>query len=132
MKTLPDLTTGQKSYDNGMDSVVIRRYTGGIPGGRTLDMTDFQDEVIRAGHIVIKDTETGDFKPMPVEGKAYKSLPSKHEYVGVVVASQPKDKPFVAIMNAGEVNDVAMTYPLTEDIRSAIKTAIPTLIFTHD
>lgn len=119
----------------GIDSVVIRQYVGGITGGRTLDMTDFKGDVIKAGHLVIRTTD-GDggytYKPMPVDGAAYKALPASHEYVGVVVCSKPADEPLVGIMDDGRVNDKAMPYPLTEAMRTAIKTALPKLIFEHD
>lgn len=119
----------------GIDSVVIRQYIGGITGGRTLDMTDFKGDVIKAGHLVIRVAD-GDggytYKPMPVDGKAYKALPASHEYVGVVVCSKPTSEPLVGIMDDGRVNDKAMPYPLTEAMRTAIKAALPKLIFEHD
>lgn len=129
---IADITTGDKGYDNGIDSVVIRRYTGGIAGGRTLDVSEFSDEIIRAGHVVIFDSEKGNYKPLSVESGSYKALPSKHEYVGFVVASKPKDKPFVAILNCGEINEKALPYPLTDEMKKAIKEALPTIVFSHD
>ncbi|SFG56833.1 hypothetical protein [Prevotella sp. KH2C16] len=120
----------------GIDSVVIRQYNGGIAGGRTLDMTDFKEDVIKAGHLVIRTLDEDNvnyvYKPMPVDGGAYKALPEKHEYVGVVVCSKPANEPLVGVMDDGRVNDKAMPYPITEEMRKAIKTAIPTLIFEHD
>lgn len=119
----------------GIDSVVIRQYIGGLHGGRTLDMTDFKGDVINAGHLIIRvaDGKGGyTYKPMPVEGKAYKALPASHEYVGVVVCSKPTNEPLVGIMDDGRVNDKAMPYPLTEAMRTAIKTALPKLMFEHD
>ena len=38
----------------------------------------------------------------------------------------------VALMDNGRVNDKAMPYPLTTEMRTAIKTALPNLIFEHD
>lgn len=119
----------------GIDSVVIRQYIGGITGGRTLDMTDFKGDVIKAGHLVIRVAD-GDggytYKPMPVDGKAYKALPASHEYVGVVVCSKPTNEPLVGIMDDGRVNDKAMPYPLTSEVMKAVKAALPKLIFEHD
>lgn len=119
----------------GLDSVVIRQFVGGITGGATLDTTDFKGDVIQAGHLVIRTLgEDGNYtyKPMPVDGSAYKALPTKHEYVGVVVCSKPTNEPLVGIMDCGRVNDKAMPYPLTSEMRTAIKTALPNLIFEHD
>lgn len=118
----------------GLDSVVIVNYVGGIPGGRTLDVTDFAPDTIKAGHIVIRSTvDETVYKPMPVVsgGDAYASLPSDYEYVGIVVSSVSKDAPFVGIMNHGTFNDVASPYPLTAEIKSALKEAVPTLIPYH-
>lgn len=132
MSITPDLNTIEREYSDGLDAVVIRRYTGGITGGRTLDMTDFPDESIRAGHIIICEDTTDTYKPLPVKDGKYQSLPEGTALVGVVVASKPKAKPFVAIMNVGEVNDVASPYPIDDTLRKALRDALPGLIFTHD
>ena len=118
---------------DGMDSVVIRHYGAGIQGGRTLDTEGFAPEVVKAGHVVIRDTETGAYKPMPVNaaGDAYAAIPNNHEYVGVVVASQPSKCAMCAIMYDGEVNDLASPYPV-DGIKAAMKTALPKLVFMHD
>lgn len=118
----------------GLDSVVIVNYVGGIPGGRTLDVTDFAPDVIKAGHIVIRSTaDETVFKPMPVasSGDAYAALPSDYEYVGVVVSSVSKETPFVGIMNDGTFNDEASPYPLTSEMKAALKEVVPTLIPYH-
>ncbi len=118
------------------DSIVIRKYGAGINGGRTLDMSGFPSDLkcIKAGHVVIRSTEDETlYKPMPVAdgGASYDSLPANYEYVGVVVATKPVDYPLVGIMYAGEVNDVASPYPV-DSIKSALKTALPGLVFMHD
>lgn len=118
------------------DSIIIRKYGAGINGGRTLDMSDFpaSEKCIKAGHVVIRNIEDETlYKPMPVseDGKSYASLPEGYEYVGVVVATKPVDYPLVGIMYAGEVNDVASPYPVS-DIKSDLKTALPGLVFMHD
>lgn len=119
----------------GIDSVVIRQYIGGITGGRTLDMTDFKGDVVKAGHLVIRTTDGEGgyiYKPMPVEGNAYKALPASHEYVGVVVCSKPANEPLVGIMDDGRVNDKAMPYPIAAATMKDVKAALPKLIFEHD
>lgn len=121
---------------NGIDSVVIRQYVGGIIGGRTLDMTGFKEDVVKAGHLVIRTLDEDGanyiYKPMPVENGAYKALPAKHEYVGVIVCSKPANEPLVGVMDNGRVNDKAMPYPITEEMRTALKAALPSLILEHD
>lgn len=120
------------AFSAGMDSVVIRHYVAGIIGGRTLDMTGFAESVIKAGHIVIQNIEDETiFKPMPVSGGKYASLPEGFKYAGVVVCSKPAAEPLVGIMYSGEVNDVASPYSV-DDIRAAIKAELPTLVFMHD
>lgn len=120
----------------GNDSVVIRQFNGGVTGGRSLDMTGFTEPVVKAGHVVIKvldeDGVNYTYKPMPVVNGAYDSLPASHEYAGVVVASKPTTEPMVGIMDDGRVNDEAMPYPLSLEMRSALKSALPNLIFEHD
>ena len=117
------------------DSIVIRQYKGGITGGCTLDMTGF-DGPVKAGHLAIRTLEEDGsytYKPMPVSGEKYASLPAEHEYAGVVVASKPADYPLVGIMDDGRVNDKAMPYDFADSTqRAAVKTALPNLIFEHD
>ena len=133
MGAIAELSRQEREILSGMDSIVIRNYIAGIIGGCTLDMSSFKQGVIKAGHIVIRDTNSGTYKPMPVNsnGKAYESLPGSHEYVGVVVCSKPADEPFVGVMYAGEVNDVASPYPI-DGIKNELKNQLPMLVFKHD
>lgn len=62
---------------------------------------------------------------------AYGSLPSGHTYAGILVASILTEKPFAGIMVRGTVNVNATPYPMTS-ILSAVKTALPLIIFTSD
>lgn len=128
------LNNDPEVISDGMDSVVIRQHIASIKGGRTLDMTNYAGgEVIKAGHVVIYDTVNKEYKPMPLNeaGTGYGSLPANHEYAGVVIATQPAKRPLVGIMYAGEVNDIACPYSV-DSIKSAMKTALPNLVFMHD
>lgn len=120
-----------KTFDSGKESVIIRNYVNGIMGGVILDMTGFSGEFIRCGHIIIRNAKSGEYKPMPVIGEAYASLPENHEYVGVCTTTAPVDTPHVGVMTAGEVNDKAVPYPV-DTIKAALKTAVPTLQWGHD
>lgn len=124
----------KKKVDMGNDSVVIRQYNGGITGGRALDYTNFKDDVIQAGHIIVRKVVDGIYEYSPLgtnEGK-YTDLPGSCEYAGVVVRSRLKGEG-VAIMDDGRVNDIAMPYQFKDEtMRAAIKTALPNLIFEHD
>jgi hypothetical protein len=50
---------------NGLDSVVIVDNFQSIRGGRSLDTTGFLPPVIKAGHVIIIETATSEYKPMP-------------------------------------------------------------------
>ena len=109
-----------ESFGFGKDPIVIRKYIAGIKGGKVLDVTGFTEDYIRAGHVIVR-----------VSGGAYGSLPGNCEYVGVSVSTKSVKEPFVSIMHTGVVNDEASPYQLTS-IMSALKTAVPTLVFEHD
>jgi hypothetical protein len=115
-------------FDAGLDSVITVNYLEGIPGGRALDVTGFTDSVIVAGHAVIKETATGNYKPMPVSGNAYDSLPAGHTIEGVTVSTVATDEASVSIMVRGSVNKIASRYPVTP----AIEAALPLIRFTQD
>lgn len=127
------ISTNKQLIDFGKEDVVIRNYVDGIKGGKVLDVDGFKGDVISAGHLIIK-TSVGSYKPMPVadSGDAYGELPESCEYAGVLVSSVLTSEPFAAIMFSGEVNEKAGPYPITTEIKTALKTAIPTLVFNHD
>lgn len=122
-----------ESFGFGNDPIVIRKYIAGIKGGKVLDVSNFKDEYVRAGHVIIHDTKNDTYKPMPLNsaGNAYSTLPSNHEYVGVCVSTKSVKEPFVSIMHTGVVNDMASPY-LLDTIKTALKAAVPTLVFEHD
>lgn len=146
-----DLSPQKEKILFGDDSIIIRKFNGGIPGGRTLDVTDFVGDVIYAGHVIIKVTDTTKntvtYKPMPVtpavaadpnatpaveaQEAKYGSLPSNGEYVGILYRSISKEQPTAAIMYDGVVNTKLLPYKMT-DILTAFKTAVPHIIFEQD
>ena len=133
MGATANLASELQTMGTGMDPVVIRKYIAGITGGRTLDVSGFPLDIIKAGYVVICDTANDTYKPMPLAAgnEAYGTLPASHEYVGVLVRSVSKEAPLAAIMYSGEVNDVASPFPI-DSIKAALKTALPTLVFLHD
>ena len=120
-----------ESFADGMDNIVIANYLDGIRGGRTLNLTDFAGEVVKAGHLIIKETSSGDYKPMPVSGDSYATLPSGHTYAGFLVASITKRNPFAGIMTNGTVNINAVPFKMTS-ILADVKTALPLVNFRND
>lgn len=125
-----NIVNPRKKVIFGDDSKVIEKYISGIVGGRVLDMTDFKESVIKAGHVVITDGNN-NYKPMPVSGSAYGTLPEGFKYVGVVYRTTEAAKPSVSIMTNGEVNSELIPYPMTP-IADAFKTACPHIVFVKD
>lgn len=125
-----ELTEERKTVDFGMDAVVCPLFISGIRGGRSLDLTGFTGTELRAGHVIVKDTQKGVYKPMPVTGSAYGTLPENHEYVGILYKSIPVAAPMASIMTNGEVNSKAAPYPMTT-ILEAFKAACPNITFVE-
>lgn len=128
-----NLVNDPESVVTGNDNIVIVKVIDTIRGGRSLDVTGYTPSVIPAGHVIIRETATDEYKPMPVNSgnTAYGTLPADHVYAGVLIASIPTDRPFAGIMIRGVVNPAASTLPLTT-IQSAVSTALPHIIFQAD
>ena len=120
-----------ESFGFDKDPIVIRKYIAGYKQGKVLDVSDYNEEYIRKGQVIIYNKTTEVFKPMPIVDGNYSTLPEGYAYAGVAVATKSKKEPFVAIMYSGEVNDVASPYSI-DSIRAALKEALPTLVFLHD
>lgn len=131
MSTVVNLTKQGPKYDTSNDTIVIVKNLETIPGGRSLNVTAFAPDVIPAGHLIIKETSTGDFKPMPVTGEAYGTLPSGHTYEGVLISTIRKDRAFAGIMIRGSVNKEASFYNIAS-VLVAAKAALPLIRFTQD
>lgn len=119
--------------------VVVNNYTS-KRGGTSLDVTGFAPLNIRAGHVIIKETATGNFKPMPVTGTgastAYGTLPANHTYAGHAVNTVLTARAMVGVMYQGEINDLVIDaangiYDLTS-IKTALKAALPQMMYTGD
>lgn len=127
-----DLSRSKINVGTTMDNVTIIQCLECSPtGGSVLDVAEYPQPIIQAGHIIVRDT-TGDkaYKPMPInsEGTAYEALPSNHKIVGVLYSSIPKREPSATIMIRGAVNRVSSPFPVTEEIEKAL----PLINFTQD
>ncbi len=133
MGAIGDLGNPLREVVTGNDNIVIKKHIDGYEGGRTLDLTDYPLTVIKAGHVVIVEDETGTFKPMPLTSTkdAYDALPSGHSYAGIVVATKPITEPFVGILTNGTVNPAAAPFKY-DAILAALKTACPQIEFRKD
>lgn len=119
-----DLIREKNEVNDGLDSIVIVNCLGDIPGGRTLDLTGWPDDlkVVKSGHILIQSS-AGVVKPMPLNsGKtAYASLPASHSYLGVLKSTVSVKDPRAAILTMGQVNAAASPYTVTSDMKTALK-----------
>ena len=70
-------------------------------------------------------------KTVTTEKDEYASLPADHTYAGILIASIPTSRPFAGILVRGTVNVNACPFDMT-DILSAVKTALPLIVFTSD
>lgn len=126
-----DLNKDKILLDDGMDSIVIVKDLGDIPGGRSLEVKKLETEgdVIKSGHVIIKkDTNKPVFLPLGVKDGNYVELPAGHSYVGVLKASVLKKDPRAAILTMGQVNAAASPYPVTD----AIKEGLPNIQFLNN
>lgn len=125
---IADLTNPIEDLITGNDNIVIVDNFQSIRGGRTLDVTGFTDNVIQAGHLIIKDDD--EYKPTPVVDGEY-VVPEGAEYAGFLIASIPTSRPLAGIMVRGTVNVKASPYPL-DNILEDVKAALPLIVFTSD
>jgi len=132
-----NLANESQEVITGNDNIVIVDVFQTIRGGRTLDVTGFTPDVINAGHVIIKETATGEYKPMPVDltttpaTPTYAALPSGHTYAGILIQSLLKKRPMAGILVRGTVNPAAAPYPMNT-ILTAVKTALPLIDFRED
>lgn len=118
------LSSSAEFVDTTNDSIVIMKMIDDITGGKVLDTTGFTDEVISAGHGVIKQDGTENYKPLPVDG----AIPAGHTAAGVVIGSVLTKYPAVGVMIRGKVNEEAAKYPFS----AAFKSALSLITFTKD
>ena len=61
-----DLTNEPQEVITGNDNIVIVDNLQSIRGGHTLDTAGFKPEAINAGHVIIRETATGEYKPLGI------------------------------------------------------------------
>lgn len=118
------------NIDTSNDNIVIVDVLMAKRGGTTLDVTGFTPEILKSGLLIIKETATKIYKPMPLDvgGAIYAALPAGHAYAGILIATIKKAQPFAAVLEAGKVNEAAAPYPYP----AAAKTALNLILFTQD
>ncbi len=113
------LNRDEVQIKDDLASIVVVKDLGDIPGGRTLDVTDLAasgGKIVKSGHVIVRDTSSGDFSPLGVSDGAYVSLPEGKAYAGVLKSSVLVIDPRAAILTAGQVNAAASPYPVTDEI----------------
>ena len=120
-----------EAFEFANDPIVIRVFGKSIIDGRLLDTTGYTGEYIRKGQLVIRDELNGISKPMPLNeaGTEYASLPEGYVYEGVSKSTVSVNEPWVGVMYEGEVNDLASPFPLSAELLTALKSALPELAF---
>lgn len=112
----------------GLDSVVVRKFTNGVFGGVTLDVSHYDDPTVVAGQVVITDGSM--YRPMPVNGDVYGPMPDGFRYFGVIYRSS-KVYMGVSVMTRGSVNKFRMPYNF-EFIRKDFCEQCPYIILASD
>lgn len=122
----------QTSVDTTLDGVVIQMMIEDVPGGRSLDVTDIETDVIKAGHVILRNDTTKEFKAHKITGGSYAAKPGGYSYYGILYVSIPKDAPLASIMVRGTVNEKAAQEAagLPEYI-SAVKNALTLIRFVE-
>ena len=104
---IQDLSSKRTQIDFGLDSIIVRKFTNGIFGGVTLDLTHYDKSVVLAGQIVITDGSV--YRPMPVVGDAYGEMPEGFRFFGVIYRSS-KASQGVSVMTRGTINKYRAPY----------------------
>lgn len=131
-----NLVNPTREVVSGNDNIVIVDVFQTIRGGRTLDVTGYTPDVIKAGHVIIMETATKEYKPMPVKDDGsgnmiYDSLPAGHTYAGIEINTILTVRPMAGILVRGTVNPKAAPYPM-DSILTAVKAALPLIDFRED
>lgn len=137
-----DINTGFTAVGRDLDNLVVRENYTARDGGVTLDTTGYPLPYIRAGHVVIRETATGELKPMPLneDNDGYDALPAGHTYYGHTVQTCATNKPFVGVFYHGKINPVIGTdasaqtagyFDLTT-ILAALRSALTHMIYEGD
>ena len=132
MGTVVDLVNEKEEIVSDLGNIVIVNHFDGVRGGATLDVTGFPHPVIKAGHVIIKDS-SGVYKPMPLNegGDAYGTLPEGASYAGYLVASISAKKPIAAPQKRGTINPKATQLAMVT-ILAAVEAALPLIDYQED
>lgn len=127
----------------GADAVTVVRDLGDLPGGRTLDVTEYRaslaayraahpeaaagGEAVYAGTPVGYDAGRKAYVALPLDAEGAFTLPSGARAVGVVKAGVPLADARAAVLTIGQVNWAAIPFRVPK----AVRDALPRIEFLH-
>ena len=123
-----DLTIERTEITFGLDSVVVRKFTDGVLGGVTLDVSFYPLQTVLAGQVVITNGKV--VRPMPIEDDHYGDMPEGFRYFGVIYRSS-RVRQGVSVMTRGSINKYRVPYNF-EFIREAFAEQCPMIILACD
>ncbi len=119
-----NLNDSRSEVLTGNDNIVIVDNFQSVRGGRTLDVAGYPKDVLNAGHVIIKETATGEYKPMPLAatnaiisvgtvtgGSSY--VDATYEDVELTSAGNGTGAKATIVVAAGAVKSVVITTPGT-------------------
>lgn len=104
---IEDLNISRTEIDFTLDSVVVRKFENGLFDGVMLDLSYYDKSLVLAGQIVITDGNV--YRPMPIKGDMYDTMPEGFQFFGVIYRSS-KATDGVSIMTRGSINKYRAPY----------------------
>jgi hypothetical protein len=104
------LNRDQEKFSTSKDNIVIVENHESLRGGRSLDTNGYPLSVINAGHVIIKNSTTTDYKPMPI-------------VVSGAITKQGSYAGGTGYVNAGTYTNVALTGGTGSNARATIVVA---------
>lgn len=154
-KTTAKINRDILEVDNAKDDIIIVNALADIPCGRTLETSEWQGgDIIPAGTVIATDAD-GKFHTLPTKegnkneydlmkmnGHEYsvrndddtadvpKTVAGQFTPVGILKRSILKERPFAAIVTAGQVNAKAVKIPYPKEVRESLK--LINFLYTND
>lgn len=127
-----DLVSSGDQIDTSWDDIIIQKLIEDIPGGRSLDVEGVDEEILKAGRVIIEEDDTGELKPLKIVDDAYDSLPSNHSYKGILYRTIPTDRALASIMVRGTMNEEAAKNWSLPEVPAGAKTALTLIRFIKE
>lgn len=129
-KTIANLNIVDEKIE-GFSAIVVTKDLADIPCGVTLDVTNYDASVIKAGHVLKINTSTGVVSPLGITSDAYASLGESEAYYGINKTDIRKSQPFAAVLTIGQVNAAAAEKHVGAPYTSTIAAGLPRIEFIN-